>query len=131
MSSRHLLYGDAKASATAGDAGRKQRALATAQERYGADPSAVNRMALATALFDLGRFPDAEQHMKGMLENEADNPDILFELGFIFKNQKRTDEALVVWKHLVASSPKHPLARAAENEIWRLDSTYKPSWLAK
>lgn len=131
MSSKQILYGDAKASATGVDAGRKQRALTTAQERFTADSSAVNRLALATALFDLGRFGEAEGHMTDLLRNEAGNPDVLFELGFVYKNLGRKDEAIGAWKTLIEANPKHNLARGAENEIWRLDPEYKPSWLRK
>lgn len=131
MSSKHLLYGDAKASATGVDSGRKQRALTTAQERYSADANPVNRLALATALFDLGRFGEAEAHMTDLLRSEAGNPDVLFELGFAYKNLGRKEEAIDAWKKLIQANPKHNLARGAENEIWRLDPEYKPSWLRK
>lgn len=127
--SKHILFGDAKASAREGDAQRKQRALVSAQEKYTADPSPVNRMALASALFDMGKFAEAEQHMTALLETNRENPDILFELGFVYKNLNRKDEAISIWKQLVAANPRHHLARGAENEIWRLDPSYKPSWI--
>jgi tetratricopeptide (TPR) repeat protein len=88
-------------------------------------------MAVASALFDLGKFAEAEQHMTALLENNRENPDILFELGFVYKNLNRKDEAMAVWKQLVAAAPKHALSRAAENEIWRMDPSYKPSWITK
>jgi Flp pilus assembly protein TadD len=128
MSSKHILYGDAKASAREGDPQRKQRNLTTAEQKYAADPSAVNRMALASALFDLGKFAEAEQHMSALLQTNKEDADVLFELGFVYKNLNRKEEAIAVWKQLVASNGRHPLSRAAENEIWRLDQTYKPSW---
>jgi Flp pilus assembly protein TadD len=129
MGSKHILFGDAKASAREGDGQRKTRNLTTLEQKYAADPSAANRMALAGGLFDLGRFAEAEQHMTALLETNKDNPDILFELGFIYKNLSRKDEAIAIWKQLFAAHPRHALSRAAENEIWRLDPTYKPSWL--
>ena len=131
MSSKHILFGDAKASAKEGDGQRKQRNLQATEQKYAADPNAVNRMALAGALFDMGKFAEAEQHMTALLENNRENPDILFELGFVYKNLNRKDEAVAVWKQLVAAAPKHPLSRAAENEIWRMDPSYKPSWITK
>ena len=131
MSSKHILFGDAKASAREGDGQRKQRNLQGAEQKYAADPSASNRMALASAQFDLGKFAEAEQHMTALLQTESENPDILFELGFVYKNLNRKDEAIAVWKQLVTAAPKHPLSRAAENEIWRMDPSYKPSWIAK
>ena len=131
MSSKHILFGDAKASAREGDSQRKQRALSAAEQKYATDPSAASRMALASAMFDLGKFKEAEQHMTALLETNRENPDILFELGFVYKNLNRKDEAMAVWKQLVAAAPKHPLARAAENEIWRMDPSYKPSWITK
>jgi tetratricopeptide (TPR) repeat protein len=131
MSSKHILFGDAKASAREGDGQRKQRALSAVEQKYAADPSAANRTALASALFDLGRFNEAEQHMTALLETNRDNPDILFELGFVYKNLNRKDEAISIWKQLVAAAPKHPLSRAAENEIWRIDPSYKPSWIGR
>ncbi|MDQ3023807.1 MAG: tetratricopeptide repeat protein [bacterium] len=129
MSSKHILYGDAKSTAREGDSQRKQRGLSAAEQNYTTDPSAANRMILATALFDMGKFSEAEQHMTTLLETNKDNPDMLFELGFIYKNLGRKDEAIAIWKQLVAAAPRHPLAKGAENEIWRLDQTYKPSWL--
>jgi tetratricopeptide (TPR) repeat protein len=131
MSSKHILFGDAKASAKEGDGQRKQRNLQVTEQKYAADPNAVNRMALAGALFDLGKFAEAEQHMMALLENNRENPDILFELGFVYKNLNRKDEAIAVWKQLVAAAPKHPLSRAAENEVWRMDPSYTPSWITK
>jgi Flp pilus assembly protein TadD len=131
MSSKHILFGDAKASAREGDGQRKQRGLTAAEQKYAADPNAANRLALASALFDLGKFGEAEQHMTALLETNRDNPDVLFELGFVYKNLNRKDEAIAIWKQLVASAPKHPLSRAAENEIWRIDQSYTPSWITK
>jgi tetratricopeptide (TPR) repeat protein len=129
MSSRNALYGDAKAGAREVDGQRKQKALIAAQEKYAASATSVNRLALASALFDLGRFAEAEIHMKELLAAEGGNPDVLFELGFIYKNLNRKDEAIAIWKQLVEANPRHHLSRGAENEIWRLDSTYKPSWI--
>jgi len=127
--SKQILFGDAKASAREVDSQRKQRMLVAAEQKYAADPSVPNRLALAGALFDLGKFNEAEQHMSALRAANAEHPDVLFELGFVYKNLGRKDEAIAVWKELVAANPRHALAKGAENEIWRLDPSYKPSWL--
>ena len=64
--SKFTLFGDAKASAREGDVQRKHKALNAAQERQRSDPSPANRMAVASALFDLGRFADAEKELSSL-----------------------------------------------------------------
>jgi len=129
--SRDYLYGDAKATAKTGEAGRKERALNAAKLAYEQDPSPINQTKLASALFDIGRFDEAEKMMTDVLDKVGDDLKFLSDLGFTYKNLKQFDKAKEVFLRIVQINPKHPLARSAENEIWVMDPTYRPSWLKR
>ncbi len=129
--SNYRLYGDAKANATQVDHGRKQKALQQAEQRYEQSPTPANQATLASALFDNGRYDEAEKLLTQLVTDHGDDVHVLFELGFIYKNLGRNPEAIQTWLKLVEVNPKHSLSRAAENEVWMLDPGYKPSWLRK
>jgi tetratricopeptide (TPR) repeat protein len=129
--SNNRLFGDAKASATSADVQRKQKLLQAAQERYNGNPTPENQAELASIMFEAGRYQDAEQLLTSLLSTHGDNVNVLFELGFIYKNLGRKEEAIRYFSKLVEIDPRHHLARGAENEIWRLNPEYKPSWLRK
>ncbi len=127
--SRDYLFGDAKATAKAGDAQRKQRVLAEAKTAYQSDPSAQTQAALAHALFDVGRYDEAERLLTDLLNSKGDDIQLVCDLGFIYKNLGKSEQAIEMFKRVVALDAKHALARCAENEIWMMDPTYRPSWL--
>jgi len=127
--SRDYLYGDAKATAKTGDASRKQRALQNAELAYKTEQSAKNRVALATALFDVGRFDEAEQNLKGLFDSGDIDIQLLTDLGFVYKNLDQNDKAKEMFLKAAELDPKHALARCAENEVWMMDPSYKPSWM--
>ncbi|MCC7479121.1 tetratricopeptide repeat protein [bacterium] len=129
--SNYRLYGDAKANATTVDHGRKQKALQQAEQRYQQSPTPANQASLASALFDNGRYDEAEKLLSQLLAEHGEDVHVLFELGFIYKNLGRNPEAIQTWLKLVEVNPKHSLSRAAENEVWMLDPGYKPSWLRR
>jgi hypothetical protein len=129
--SNYRLYGDAKASAKEGDRLRKDRALQTAQKSFQDNPTTPNQIVLATALFDVGRFSEAEKLLKDVADSPSVDENVLFELGFTYKNLGRKQEAVDTFKRLVSRSPKHSLARSAENELWVLEPGYTPSWIKK
>jgi Flp pilus assembly protein TadD len=129
--SNYKLYGDAKATATAADGNRKQKALDSARKRVEENPSAANQAALASALFDIGKYDEAEKLLMDVTSQHGQELPVLFELGFIYKNLGRKDEAVAAWMKIVELDAKHSLARAAENEVWMLDPNYRPSWLRK
>lgn len=129
--SREYLFGDAKATARAGDAGRKQKALNLAQQAFEEDPKPQNQARLATALFDLGRFEEAEKLLRDVLESNNSDLKVLSDLGFVYKNLNQREKAKEIFLRIVALSPRHPLARSAENEVWILDPSYLPSWMRK
>ena len=129
--SNYRLYGDAKATATQVDHGRKQKALQSAQQRFEQSPTPANQATLASALFDIGRYDEAEKLLKELIAGHGEDVHVLFELGFIYKNLGRNEEAVKTWLKLVEIDPKHSLTRAAENESWMIDREYKPSWLRK
>ena len=125
------LYGDAKATARVADSNRKQKALDDAEMKVRQDPTARNHTKLVNALFDLGRFEDAEREVNKLLQLYGEDLQALTDLGFIYKNMDRRDEAMRTFKRVVELQPKHALARCAENEIWMMDPTFKPSWMKK
>ena len=127
--SRDYLFGDAKATAKAGDAGRKQKALSTAKQEYENDPTVQNQTRLASALFDLGRYEEAERLLRDVLDQGSDDLKLLSDLAFVYKNLGNIDRAKEVFLRIVDLNPKHALARSAENEIWMMDPSYKPSWM--
>jgi Flp pilus assembly protein TadD len=125
------LFGDAKTTAKAADPNAKQKAFARAKERFEANKSADNHLAYANALFDMGKFAEAELELRDLVKQHGEEAHVMFDLGFTYKNLKRNDEAQEVWLRLVELHPKDPLARAAESEIWRMNPEYKPSWMRK
>jgi Flp pilus assembly protein TadD len=129
--SNYRLYGDAKASAKEGDRLRKDRSLQAAQKGFQDNPTTPNQMALATALFDVGRFAEAEKLLKDIADSPSVDENVLSELGFTYKNLGRKQEAVDTFKRLVSRSPKHPLALSAEDELWKMDPGYTPSWIKK
>jgi tetratricopeptide (TPR) repeat protein len=125
------LYGDAKATARAGDVNRKQIALNETLAKFREDPSAANQQALATAMFDLGRFDEAERLLADLIKSHGDNQQVLYDLAFTYKNMGRIEDAKATFLKIIALDPKHNLARSAEQELWRIDPDSPPSWLKK
>jgi Flp pilus assembly protein TadD len=130
MSYRHL-FGDAKATAREGDGRRKQRAYDEALAQHQANPTFVTQAKLATTLFDLGRFEEAERLLKDILEHSGDDIQVLTDLAFVYKNLNRLEDARQAFLKVIVLDPKHSLARCAENELWTMDPSYKPSWMRK
>ena len=129
--SRDYLFGDAKATARSGDVSRKQRALETAKAAFEAEQSAKNQIALATALFDLGKFDEAERNLKGVMDKGDIDIQLLTDLGFVYKNLNQKEKAKEMFLKAAELDPKHSLARCAENEVWMMDPSYRPSWMRK
>ena len=125
------LYGDAKATAKVADVNRKQRMLEDAEMKVRQDPNARNHTKLVNALFDLGRMEDAEREANKLLQAYGEDLQALTDLGFIYKNQGRREEAMKTFQRVVEVQPRHALARCAENEIWMMDPSFKPSWMRK
>ena len=128
---REYMYGDAKATAKAVDAGRKQRQLTEAQSAFDTEPGIDTGLALAKAMFEAGHFNDAEKVLDMLNSGYRDNIDVLWNLGFVYKNQDRHDEAIQMFQRVVAIDAKHQLARSAELMIWEMDPSIKPSWMRK
>ena len=95
------------------------------------DPNARNHTKLVNALFDLGRMEDAEREANKLLQAYGEDLQALTDLGFIYKNQGRREEAMKTFQRVVELQPRHALARCAENEIWMMDPSFKPSWMRK
>ena len=129
--SQNYLFGDAKATAREGDSRRKQKAFDEAQANFNAEQNAKTQAALATALFDLGRFQEAERLLRDVINMYGENLQVLCDLAFVCKNLNKLDEARRIFHRMVEIDPKHSLARCAENELWSMDPTYRPSWMRK
>lgn len=129
MDNQNQLFGDAKATAYADSGDRKAKLLSQAKENYEASKSPKTQAALAKAYFDIGRYNAAEGLLKGLVEEGNPDLQLLCDLGFTYKNMNETEKAIEIFKKLVEANPKHALARCAENELWQLDSNFKPSWM--
>ena len=129
MDNQNQLFGDAKATAHADSGDRKTKALAEAKVNFETNQTLKTQVALAKAYFDVGRYKDAEGLLKNLVEQGNADLQLLCDLGFTYKNLSETSKAIEIFKRLVEASPKHALARCAENELWQLDSNYKPSWM--
>jgi hypothetical protein len=126
------LFGDAKATAREADPARKAKRIQEAKERVDREPTAANQLDFASALFEAGRYQDAEAVLKDMTRIDAGNdPQVLFELGYIYKNLKRKAEAIEAFAKLISEFPKHNLARSAESAMLDIDPEYRPSWMRK
>lgn len=125
------LFGDAKATARAGDANRKQVALNEALAAFRADPTAANQQVLATAMFDLGRFEEAERLLADLIQTQGANQQVLYDLAFTYKNMGRIEDAKAAFVKLIALDARSSLARSAEQELWRIDPNSPPSWVKK
>lgn len=125
------IYGDAKFTARAADADRKQRALSAAEKAYEENPTPQNHAAVATALFELGRFDEASKVFTEIMKTAGDDIKLACDLAFTYKNLQQKDMAIEMFKRVVKIDSRHSLARCAENELWSLDPEYKPSWMKK
>lgn len=125
------LFGDAKVTARAADGGRKLAALHEAQQSFKDQPSKATQYAFATALFDVGRFEEAERLLTDLIQSFGEDLQVLYDLAFTYKNLGRIDEAKAAFSRIIALDPKHNLARSAEQELWRIDPTSPPSWVKK
>lgn len=126
------LFGDAKATAREADPARKAKRLMDARERCEKEPTTANKLEYANALFDAGRYQDAEAVLTELQRTQGVNdPQVLFELGYIYKNLNRKTEAIETFGRLISDFPKHALARGAESAMLELDPQYRPSWMRK
>jgi Flp pilus assembly protein TadD len=126
---RERLFGDAKATAHAIDTQRRRRELDSAKAAYEADPTVGNKTALARALFENGRFEQAERLLVDLVRERGDDIQVVCDLAFAYKNLGHTDQAAEMFKRVIEIDTRHPLGRCAENELWMLDPRYVPSWM--
>lgn len=131
MADINQLYGDAKATAKAAGADRKQKLLTAALVAYEGNPSPQTKMALATAYFDNGNYQKALELLSDMARDNAEDIQVLCDLAFTYKNMDQLEKAKETFHKVVALNAKHALARCAENELWTMDPEYRPSWLKR
>lgn len=126
---RERLYGDAKATARAADTQHRQRVLAAAEKAYHTEHTPEIMAAYARALLDVGRYQDAKVLLAKLLEDKSGDIQLTCDMAFVYKNLDQADRAKEMFRKVIEIDPKHSLARCAENELWMLDSSYRPSWM--
>jgi intraflagellar transport protein 88 len=129
MADINQLYGDAKATARSAGADRKQKQLEAAKQAFETNPTADTKTALATAYFDNGNYVKALELLSELVKEHAEDIQVLCDLGFTYKKMNQLDAAKDTFHKVVSLNPRHALARCAENELWTIDPTYRPSWL--
>ncbi len=125
------LFGDAKANARTREATHKQDVYKLAKAAFETKATDVNQAALAMAAFDVGKFDEAERLYADLSKSHQDDMDLLTNLAFTYKNLNKLEDAKRTFLRVVEINPKHNLARSAENEVWMIDPTYKPSWMRR
>ena len=125
------LFGDAKANARSREAGFKQDSYKRAKAAFEDNPTATTQAALAMAAFDTGKFDEAERLYSDLIQSNPKDMDLLTNLAFTYKNLGKLDDAKQMFLRVVDVNPKHNLARSAENEVWMIDPSYKPSWMRR
>lgn len=92
---------------------RDWRGAADALRAYLAQsPGASNaRYQLALALVNLGQFAEAEQELRLLVKQQADQPPVLTALGMTLVRQKRAAEAVPFFERVERLSPASGLAR--------------------
>jgi tetratricopeptide (TPR) repeat protein len=125
------LFGDAKANSRVRDVGHKQEMYKQAKAAFEANPTEPAQAALAMAAFDTGKFDEAERLYNDLVKTNPNDMDLLTNLAFTYKNLNKLEDAKRTFLRVVEINPKHNLARSAENEVWMIDPTYKPSWMRR
>jgi Tfp pilus assembly protein PilF len=131
MADINQLFGDAKATAKTAEAGRKQKQLETALRAFTGNASPENKTALSTAYFDTGNYAKALELLNELVRDYGQNIQVLCDLAFTYKNMDQLEKAKETFHKVIALNPKHALARCAENELWTMDPSYRPSWLRR
>lgn len=132
MADNVALFSDAKANQIREDKARKKARLVEAKRRAESRPDDARAlMDYGDALFDCGYLQEAERVFVDVLSANEDNVDLIFNLGFTFLKQGKHAEAAQQFKRVIALAPKSPLSRSAEYELWHMDPSFKPRWLAK
>ena len=79
-----------------------ESALEFAEKALGIDDSYVPAMVnAALSLAGLNRYEKAEHHLKNALASEPHNRNALYNLGLLYENQKKYDDALTMYQNLV------------------------------
>ncbi|GEM_PF-1243813 len=125
---RIKLYGDAKATLNPLDRARKRKRLKQAEAAYQENPEDPQRIIeYADALFDMGELEKSLELLEGLGEQTSNDPELLYNLGFIYLKLGKVDEAVGYFKQVIEKAPDHPLARSAGYELWTIDpESYSP-----
>ena len=80
----------------------------------------------AQSLGELNQWEDAEEATRTMLSHYPDDPAGLYNLGAIYANQGKIDEARLAWENVTSQSADTELAAMAQTSLGRLKSFLKP-----
>ena len=83
----------------------------------------------AQCLAQTKRWEEAEETIASMLVHYPDDPTGLYNLGAIYANQSRVEEARRVWQPLARQVLDATIAEMAQTSLYRLDSFVKPHWV--
>ena len=81
---------------------------------------------LAQNLAELKRWEEAQKAMESMLTHFPDDPSGLYNLGAIYANQAKIEEARQIWTQVATQSADLSVAEMAASSIDRLKSFLKP-----
>ncbi len=93
--------------------GNADEALALAQQAYKVDPSWNSAIGVANALKDGKKFDDAAKWFRKALEHDKDDVSALLDLGDMYLELTRYDEALREYGKALEKQPDHPWATAS------------------
>ncbi len=93
--------------------GQPQDALAFAQQAYQIDPSWKSAIGTANALRDSKRIDEAAQWFRKALGHDKDDVSAHLDMGDMFLDASRLDDALREYEHAERKQPDHPWATAS------------------
>jgi tetratricopeptide (TPR) repeat protein len=81
------------------------------------------RVDYSLCLYQTGRFNEAFDQNRLVLRVDAQNAQALYNLGALHANTGRNDSAAYYWTRLVKAHPQDELARAARQNLTKLDGS--------
>ncbi len=86
---------------------------------------------LAQSLASLEQWDRAQEATESMLEHYPENPSALYNLGAIYANQSRIDDARQIWADVATQTVDPTIAEMATSSLRRLQSFLKPTAMMK
>ena len=125
------LFSDAKATARSGGRNKEER-LKAAAAAYESQPDSVEcALGYADALFDADRLDETMEVLMQAEKLAADDPDVLYNLAFLFNVQGEREKACDYFRRVIKLSDGHSLAKSAEYELWSMGEETDAKWLKR